>query len=132
MTLAASGLAVLAQAQPREPAAIEVALEPPPRLSVGDRAEVIALVRTGERAGAPMLLTPSSEGSAVEVVRGRLMRGDADPSEGDVLRFRVPIVARTAGTAVVRVRVDGFACEAQRCLPLVVESSVALEVLPAR
>ena len=128
---AATSLPVIAHAQP-EGAAIEVALEPPSPLTVGDRAEVIARVRTSERAGAPLLVTPSSEGSAIEVVRGRLMRADAEDPRAGELRFRVPIVARAAGTAVVRVRVDGFACEAGRCEPLSLESSVALEVRPTR
>ncbi|AKF05070.1 hypothetical protein DB32_002219 [Sandaracinus amylolyticus] len=110
--------------------AIEVALDPPARIAVGARAEVIVRVRAGERAGRPMLITPSSEGSAIEVVRGRLTRGDAEDASGE-LRFRVPIVARTAGTAVMRVRIDGFECEAGHCRALVVEASAPIEVLPA-
>ncbi|UJR82305.1 hypothetical protein [Sandaracinus amylolyticus] len=128
LALAITLAALVARAQ--SDAAIEVALDPPARLAVGARAEVIVRVRASERAGRPMLITPSSEGSAIEVVRGRLTRGDAEEAGGE-LRFRVPIVARTAGTAVMRVRVDGFACEAGHCRALVVEASAPIEVLPA-
>nr|MDQ3036842.1 hypothetical protein [Myxococcota bacterium] len=98
---------------------------------------VIARVQLGDGAGRPMMLTPSTEGTAIEVVRGRLTRADAEERQGTddavrELRFRIPIVARMVGTAVVRVRVDGFACRESRCHALQIEESVAIEVLPAR
>ena len=115
-----------------EPPAIEVVLEPPARLAVGARAEVIARVRLREHAGRPMMLTPVTEGTAIEVVRGRLTRADADaPEASDDLRFRIPIVARMVGTAVLRVRIDGFTCRASRCSALQIEESLAIEVQPA-
>jgi hypothetical protein len=122
-----------ARAQPAERSVIEVVLEPPARLGVGARAEVIARVRLGEDAGRPMLLTPATEGTAIEVVRGRLTRADADAQtdDGGELRFRIPIVARMVGTAVLRVRIDGFACRDGRCTALQIEESVAIEVHPA-
>lgn len=125
-----------ARAQPTdapEPPAIEVVLEPPARLAVGARAEVIARVRLRDHAGRPLMLTPATEGTAIEVVRGRLTRADADAQteESDELRFRIPIVARMVGTAVLRVRIDGFACRAARCGAVQIEESVAIDVQPA-
>ena len=66
----------------------------------------------------PLLLTPASEGDAVRVVRGRLMRADAQPTPNGELRFEVPVVVRSAGTAVLRVDVLTYHCErsaASRC-----------------
>lgn len=114
-----------------EPLPIVVHLDAPAHLAVGDRAEVIARVRLGHDAGTPLLVTPSSEGPAIEVVRGRLTRadGEQDPDLRE-LRFRIPLIARTPGTAVVRVRVDGYACRDGRCRAVVVEESLALDVTP--
>lgn len=138
-TIAAAAALPGARAQPvaTDEPAIVVRLEPPPQLMVGARAEVIARVQLGDRAGRPMLLTPSAEGTAVEVVRGRLTRADADVAEGAPgedareLLFRIPIVARMVGTAVVRVRVDGFSCRDGLCHALPIEESIAIEVSPA-
>jgi hypothetical protein len=127
----AIGRVAVAHAQPVPPSAppaLEVVLEPAPHLVVGDHAEVVARVRLGGGAGRPLLVTPSVEGGAVEVVRGRLMHGDAEDPAARELRFRIPIVARTVGMAVLRVRVDGFSCRDGRCSALSVEASVALEV----
>lgn len=131
----ASWLAVLAilgaapgRAQDDATAApLALTLAPPPALAVGDRAEIVALLARGPTARGPVLLTPTSEGSAVEVVRGRLLTIDADDRAADPLRFRIPIVAATAGTSVVRVRASGWACE-PACRAVEVESRVVLEV----
>jgi hypothetical protein len=92
----------------------ELTLVPPETLAIGDRADLIATVRVpaGDRSrSSPLLLTPVSEGSAVEVVRGRLLRADADRDpDAERLRFRIPLVARTAGTAVLRVHARSFVC----------------------
>jgi len=89
--------------------------------------EVLAQVRIEPPSDAPLLLTPEAEGAAVEVVRGRMLRGDADDPEAHPLRFRIPIVARGAGTAVLRVRVSTWAC-AERCRSLKGETSTVLRV----
>ena len=101
----------------------------PAELRTGDRTGITALVRLpGDE---PFLLTPHSEGTAVEVVRGRLMRGDADDPRAHPLRLRIPIVARHAGDSLVRVRLTGFAC-AERCEPVRAEAELRLQVSAAR
>jgi hypothetical protein len=126
----AAGLLVVAlaatPAAAQAPAA-EIALDPPASLRVGDRAAVVAEVRIRPAGTQPLLLTPSTEGTAVEVVRGRLLRSDAEDRDADVLRFRIPIVARTPGTGVLRVAVSGWAC-AERCRRVTAEASVVLRV----
>jgi hypothetical protein len=112
---------------------ITITLEVPARVSLGDRAYVLARVRLGAHAGRPLLLTPTSEGRAIEIVRGRLSRADADadPAAPRELRFRVPFVARGVGTSVLRARADGYECRDGRCRAIQIEASVAIEVLPA-
>lgn len=104
---------------------LSVQLDAPPSLQAGDRAEVVA--RVSGAGPHPLLLTPRSEGTAIEVVRGRLMRADARDSRAGILQFRIPIVARSAGTAVLRVVVAGYAC-ADRCRLVRAESSSVLRV----
>jgi len=107
---------------------IAIELRAPP-LHAGDRAELIARVRG---AGAhPLLLTPRSEGTAIEVVRGRLLRAEAVDPSAEPLEFRIPLIAHLAGTAVVRVSVAGYACEA-RCRLVRAEASQIVNVAPAR
>lgn len=107
---------------------LTVELRPPGALRAGDRVEIIALVRG---AGShPLLLTPSSEGTALEVVRGRLMRAEARDPEADELELRIPIVARAAGAAVLRVRASGYACNG-RCRAVSAEASLIVHVAPA-
>ncbi|HJL15036.1 MAG TPA: hypothetical protein RMH99_05230 [Sandaracinaceae bacterium LLY-WYZ-13_1] len=124
---AAAGTAAPAAAQGADELAVR--LDPPGSLSEGDRAQVVARV-TG--AGPhPVLVTPRSEGTAVEVVRGRLMRAEARDPEADELEFRIPVVAHGAGTAVLRVEVSGYAC-AERCRNVRAEGRAILHVTPAR
>lgn len=125
IVLGLSGVPARAQA----PAEIAVTLEIPDALTVGDRAEVIATVRVEPPNDLPLLVTPWGEGPAVDVVRGRLLRADADAPEASPLRFRIPIVARRSGTAVVRVRVTGWVC-VERCRQGVAEASAVLRVSP--
>ncbi|MBX3269037.1 MAG: hypothetical protein KF729_02180 [Sandaracinaceae bacterium] len=134
--VALGGLALAALAAPLASAqdardaqnVLQVELEAPPALRRGDRTEIVVRVRgAGEH---PVLVTPSSEGTAIEVVRGRLMRADAADARAEVLELRVPIVARDAGTAVVRVRVAGYACAA-RCRAVRAEASLVVEVAAA-
>ncbi|MFW6052033.1 MAG: hypothetical protein ACODAU_12725 [Myxococcota bacterium] len=90
---------------------LRVEIQPPERLVEGDRAHVVARVFQEPPNDRPLLLTPSSEGTAVEVVRGRLLRADAEDPEAHPLVFRVPVVARSPGTAVLRVRVLAYVCD---------------------
>lgn len=122
--LIAAALGVAATAAAQE---ATVTLEPPERLVEGDTATVVAIVTVGP--DVPVMLTPASEGTAVEVVRGRLLREDADDPTAATLRFRVPVVARGPGTAVLRVRVRSFSCPDRSCEPTSAESSVVVRVL---
>jgi hypothetical protein len=128
VAVSAAVSAPAAEAQPAP--ALTVTLSPPERLAVGDRAEVIATVSLTPRSEGPILVTPISEGAAVEVVRGRLSRSDAEDPAASPLRFRIPIVARGPGTAVLRVQALGYACRpSRRCRALETSSSVVLRVV---
>jgi hypothetical protein len=122
---AAAAAVILARAQ--APGGVEVTLEAPHALVAGDRAEVVAVVRIEPANDLPLLVTPRSEGAAVEVVRGRLLRADAEDPTAVPLRFRLPIVARGAGTSVFRVRVSGWACD-RRCAQVTGDASAVLRV----
>ena len=98
-----------------------ITLELPEALHVGDRFEVVALVSPPGEASHPLLLTPSSEGTAVEMVRGRLMRSDADDPSARPLRFRIPAVARAAGDSLLRVHVLTYRCD-ESCHPVEAEA----------
>jgi hypothetical protein len=121
------GLVVLANAAGQDAPRVELTIEPPESLTVDDRKSVIVNVRVVPEGHRPVLLTPTSEGSAVEVVRGRLLRADAEDPRAAVLRFSIPIVARTPGTSVLRVHVSGWACE-ERCRPVDADAEVVLRV----
>ncbi len=109
-------------------AQLTVEIEAPEDVREGERAQVIARVRgAGPH---PLLITPRSEGTAIEVVRGRLLRAEARDPDAEVLEFRLPIVARGAGDAVLRVRAQGYVCEA-RCRATVAEASAVLRVRAA-
>ena len=123
-SIAVLGLAVAAHGQDAE--SVRVTLSPPAHLVAQSAAEVIAEIEVPP-GGRPVLVTPTSEGTAVEVVRGRLLRADADEVRPNVLRFRIPIVVRAAGTAVLRVRVLAYACE-RRCRAVEGDSVVILRV----
>ncbi len=119
--------AALAGAARAQAPGLSVQLEGPDELALGDRAEIVARVRLEPPNDLPLLVTPSGEGPAVEVVRGRLLRADADDPAAETLRFRIPIVARSAGTSVIRVRALGWAC-AERCRQASGEASATLRV----
>lgn len=122
-------LAALASAPAAaQPSALSVALRTPETIRAGDRVELIAEVRGA--GGHPLLVTPHSEGSALEVVRGRLLRAEAVDPSADVLVFRIPVVANEAGAAVVRIRAAGYACDA-RCRAVEAEASIVVRVAPA-
>lgn len=105
------GLAITARAE-----APRLVLTVAKEVHVGDHFEATVDVAAPE-SDLPVLLTPSEEGDAVTVVRGRLMRSDATDPSAKVLHFRIPLVATASGTAVVRVRLRTFECAA-RCRPV--------------
>jgi hypothetical protein len=125
--IVALGLVIASPSAAQDAARAELTIEPPEQLTVGDRASVIALVTIIPEGDRPILLTPTSEGTAVEVVRGRLLRTDAEDDSARVLRFSIPILAATPGTSVLRVHVSGWACE-ERCRPVETDAEVVLRV----
>ena len=121
-------LALPARAQDPPVAArgVSMTLSAPERLVAGTTATVVAEVRVPP-GDAPLLLTPTTEGTAVEVVRGRLLRADAERTDAGTLRFRIPIMAKAAGTSVLRVRVLTYAC-ARRCRAEEADAFIVLRV----
>ena len=117
--------AIDAQAQD---GALHVGISEVAVLSPGDHAAVVVEVHASEAARGPLLVTPSADGAAIQVVRGRLFRFDAEDPDADPLRFRVPIAAMSVGTAVLLVHVDGHACEGTHCHPVEAEARRAIEV----
>jgi hypothetical protein len=107
-------VALCAVAKADAPAGVELRLSAPADLSAGDRAAITAELWIGGAGDGPVLLTPTAEGTAVEVVRGRLTRRDAEAIEAQDgrrgLRFAIPIAAHTPGTTVLRVHVQTFVC----------------------
>lgn len=105
-----------------------------PMLRVGETGEVIAVVNSDASASGPLLITPTSDGPAIDVVRGRLLRADAEDPRSSPLRFRVPFIALTPGDALVRVRVDGWSCRIpdeggeERCHAVRAEGAIPLTV----
>ncbi len=110
--------------------AVGIVLHPPKDLRAGDRRQLLVDVTVRPRQGHPLLFTPSSEGTAIEIVRGRLLRSDADDPEAAVLRFRVPMIAHHAGTSIVRVHVLGYVCKST-CRSVEAEGSLVVRVRPS-
>jgi hypothetical protein len=107
-----------------EPASPRIAIEGADSLPLASHRSVPVLVELSDAAHALLLLTPSVEGAAVELVRGRLMRADAQLVDPTHLRFFVPVVARSEGTAILRVEVMTYLCSAGCERVLVNESRV--------
>lgn len=128
--LAALGLATLAMSvvARAQTAPLTVSIEAPHQMHLGDHAEIVALVHAEDAARGPLLVTPSVDGAAVEVVRGRLFRFDAEDPSSDPLRFRVPVLARSIGTAVISVRIAGHACVGSRCTEAHAEATARIDV----
>lgn len=103
-------------------------IDAPNALVVGAAAAIDVLVRTEEGPEQPLLLTPTVEGEAVRVVRGRLLRTDAKPTSDGELRFAVPIVARRAGTSVLRIELLTYRCASGGCTAVRVSASQVLQV----
>lgn len=82
----------------------------PPPLRAGDHTTLIVRLVLPPGAGAPVLLTTASQGASLEVVRGRFVRLDAVDPDALTLRFDVPVVARAAGTAILRAHVLYYRC----------------------
>jgi hypothetical protein len=111
-----------------EDAALQVSV--PRELHVGDHVSLLVMLTLPADAQGPLLLTPRSQGEALEVVRGRLLRADARDQKATPLAFDLPVVARVQGSAVLRVKVATFRCHDQQCEPLELEAQKTVVVLP--
>jgi hypothetical protein len=122
--LCAWALAANAQAAPE----LQITLQPQQHLLLGAHAPIVVLVQLPNASKAlPLLLTPRIEGAAVELVRGRLMRSDAKQTDPTHLRFELPVVARSEGTAILRVSVSSYLCE-ESCRRIEATTSAVLDV----
>lgn len=108
---------------------VQIELAPERTVRAGSHTAIEVIVQLPASNDSPLLLTPSVEGEAVEVVRGRLMRPDAKPVAGDEtrLRFEVPVLAKSEGTAILRVDVMTYVCE-RTCKRVVLRASEVLRV----
>lgn len=123
-----AALFILAPIATAQPAALHLELLAPEVIRPGDRVSLRLIVTpAGDEA---MLITPTSEGAAVVVARGRLQRRDGTV-DGDRLVVQVPIIARDAGHALVRVHVETYSCEGERCRAIAADADVALDVVRA-
>ena len=111
-----------------QPALLQLTLEPQQHLVLNAHTPIIVTVQLAAASkDLPLLLTPRIEGAAVELVRGRLMRSDAKQVDATHLRFEIPVVARSEGTAILRVNVSTYFCD-ERCRRIEATTSAVLEV----
>jgi hypothetical protein len=111
------------EAQPR------LTLSLPAELHAGEHMLLTLEVWLPEHAGEPLLVTPFREGQSIEIVKGRLLRSDARNPRQNPLRFELPMVARSAGAAVVGVKLLAYLCR-ERCRALEIEARRNVVVLP--
>jgi hypothetical protein len=102
----------------------------PEPIHVGDHASLTLTLHLPDGAKGPVLVTPRTQGSAVEVVRGRLLKSDAKDPGADPLVFELPMLARSAGQAVVSVRALVYRCDDAECDALTLEARKNVLVLP--
>lgn len=98
-------------------------------LQAGQPAAIDVWVQIPAGSPLPLLLTPSTEGDAVSVVRGRMLGSDAQASPEGLL-FRVPLMVRTEGTAILRVLVESYACD-KVCRPVRASATRTLRARPS-
>jgi hypothetical protein len=123
-----SAYALSAGAQNAPLTALQIALQPLQQLVRNAHAPIAVLVQLPNASKElPLLLTPRIEGDAVELVRGRLMRSDAKQADATHLRFEIPVVARSEGTAILRVSVSTYLCD-ESCRRIEATTSAVLEV----
>jgi hypothetical protein len=107
---------------------VAITLQPEQHLHVGTHAAIEVVVQLPSTSPElPLLLTPRVEGAAVELARGRLLRSDAKPLDPSHLRFELPVVARSLGTAILRVELRTYICDAQ-CRPVDATASAVIDV----
>ena len=107
-----------------------LSLAVPDRLHVEDHVALTVTLELPGDARGPLLVTPRAQGSAIEVVRGRLLRADARDPAANPLVFDLPVLARSAGQAVVSVRALVYRCQDGMCEPVTLETRRNVLVLP--
>jgi hypothetical protein len=109
------------------PDSVALQIGAPPRLVVGSVAAIEVTVWIADTDQEPLLLTPSVEGEAVRVVRGRLLRDDAVRGDRSTLVFALPLSARRPGAALLRIALLTYRCEST-CREVRADASRMLEV----
>jgi hypothetical protein len=94
--------------------ALRVEIQGDSSLPRGSHVSVPILVELARPDSAPLLLTPSIEGGAIELLRGRLLAADAKRLDPTHLRFELPVFARSEGTAILRIELSAYVCS-ERC-----------------
>lgn len=100
-------------------------IEAPNELRVGARVTVPVLVdwqQISPDGPGQLVLSAHAEGRALDVVKGRLLRADAVDPNANPLRFELPLMAATSGTALLNVSVLGYRCRV-RCEAVRIEAS---------
>lgn len=110
---------------------VRLSLAPEHTLRAGAHAAIEVFVELPPGNDSPLLLTPSLEGGALEVVRGRLTRPDGKPVDGAPtrLRFEIPVWARSEGTAILNVDLMTYVCK-RTCDRVTVRRSQVVRVRP--
>jgi hypothetical protein len=114
-------------ASAQRPDAPAIRIEAPVSLAVGTVATIAVFVSLPTGPEQPLLLTLSSEGAPVRVLRGRMLRADATRTAAGELRFDVPVSLQDEGAAVLRADLLTYRC-APRCSPVRVSASQILRV----
>jgi hypothetical protein len=128
LQLMATTVFVVAQPAAAVAPELQITLQPTQRLQRDAHTAIPVTVQLPRgSADLPLLLTPRIEGAAVELVRGRLLRSDAKQMDPEHLRFEIPVVARSEGTAILRVSLTTYVCD-DSCRRVEVATSAVLEV----
>lgn len=124
--LACSALLGLARSGVAQTSEGALSFAAPPTLVEDDRAE-LELQLTPPPGGQSWMITLRGEGTAVDVVRGRLLPADVEDPTARSLTLRVPIVARSPGVALVHAELTGWAC-AETCSAVTSRATTTLHV----
>lgn len=114
----------------QEPEPIALAFEPIPRLVAGEHADLVLVVHLAPEVARSLMITPDVQGQSVEIVRGRFLRSNAVDPDANPLRFRIHVIARRPGAAVLYVRLQGYVCR-PTCALSEIEYAQPLRVLSA-
>lgn len=122
-----------AEAAPGEDGPIEavgLTLSPGTTLAPGERGSVWVTVQGAQALrNVPMLLTITLDGTAAELLQGRFLRGHGESSQGgEMITFRVPILGRGGGAAVLWAELRSFRC-GERCRAVQLEAQTRIQIV---